>query len=305
MLSKYIRIIIIIFLIVSCVSERIYCQEETQELNKKRLKGVLIGAGALYITAMIGLYQIWYKDYPQSSFHFFNDNDEWFQMDKVGHFTTAYFLSYLGHESLIYCGLDSKNSMWFAGGASFLFLTTIEVFDGFSKEWGASAGDFLSNTSGIILYTAQQHYWKEQKLMMKYSFHQTVNADYRPDLLGNNFVENLVKDYNGQSYWLSANIKSILPNLPHIPDWLNLAAGYSADGMIGAFDNHSFHFNQDVSDISRHRQYFISLDIDLSKIKVNSQVLKMILKGANFIKIPFPAVEINKKDGIKFHPLYF
>ncbi|MFC2100921.1 DUF2279 domain-containing protein [Bacteroidota bacterium] len=305
MKHKFTKFTFIVFLIISFVSGSIYCQEDSIGLNKKRLKTVVIGAGALYVTSMAGLYQLWYKDYPQSSFHFFNDNNEWLQMDKIGHFTTAYYLSNSGYETLRYCGLGSNKSMWYASGASFLFLTTIEVFDGFSEEWGASSMDFLVNTAGIILFSAQQYHWKEQKIKMKFSFHQTTNSDYRPDLLGNNFIENVIKDYNGQSYWLSANIKSFIPKHSQIPEWLNIAFGYSAKGMIGAIDNYSEDLPADISDITRCRQYFMSFDIDLSKIKTNSQLMRMILKAANFIKIPFPALEYNIEDGIMFHTFYF
>src|SRR3712207_8632374 len=31
------------------------------------------------------------------------------------------------------------------------------------------------------------------------------------DLYGSSFAERMIKDYNGQTYWLSANLKSFMP----------------------------------------------------------------------------------------------
>ena len=67
-------------------------------LNKKRQNPVIITEAALASVTLIGLNQIWYADYAKSDFHFINDNDEWLQMDKVGHFYSAYHLGRFGAE---------------------------------------------------------------------------------------------------------------------------------------------------------------------------------------------------------------
>jgi hypothetical protein len=36
------------------------------------------------------------------------------------------------------------------------FLTIVEVFDGFSAEWGASTGDLIANATGTALYVSQE-----------------------------------------------------------------------------------------------------------------------------------------------------
>src|ERR1700757_2226381 len=58
--------------------------------NQKRTIGVVAGETCLASGSLVALSQVWYKDYPRTSFHFFNDNGEWLQMDKCGHATTAY-----------------------------------------------------------------------------------------------------------------------------------------------------------------------------------------------------------------------
>jgi hypothetical protein len=71
--------------------------ENAPALNPKRVRLVNTVAGTLYPVTMFGLYQLWYKDYPMESFHFFDDSGEWLQMDKAGtwlpHTTSARFAS--------------------------------------------------------------------------------------------------------------------------------------------------------------------------------------------------------------------
>lgn len=274
-------------------------------LNKKRVYSVIGGQAIVYASAMTILYQAWYKDYPQSKFHWINDNDEWLQMDKIGHATTAAYFGKFGYEMYRWAGMERKKAIWIGGSAGFAFLTVIEILDGFSTEWGASLGDVIANTSGTALFIGQQLAWDEQRFYLKWSYRPTDYPKYKPDQLGRTDLERLLKDYNGQSYWLSGNIKSFLPEQSKFPAWLNVAFGYGAEGMIGARSNPSFNEGAAVPEFTRYRQYYISLDADLSKIKTRSHFLKFIFNTFNFIKIPFPALEYNKEQGFVFHPLYY
>jgi hypothetical protein len=139
---------------------------------------------------------------------------------------------------------------------------------------------------------------------MKYSFHTTTYAQYNPEQLGSTLLQNMVKDYNGQTYWLSANISSLGLQHTRFPKWISFAAGYGAEGMTGAFSNPSEINGVPVPYSERYRQFYIAPDIDLSRIPVKSKTLKLVLKTIGFIKIPMPTLEFNK-NGVVFHPLYF
>jgi hypothetical protein len=270
-------------------------------LNKKRLAGVLITQGIIYTGSMTGLYFLWYADYPQSSFHFFDDNGEWLQMDKAGHTTAAYLISNIGYESYRWAGMERKKAIWYGGLLSFAFMTNIEILDGFSAEWGFSPGDFAANTAGCLFFVGQQLLWDEQRFKIKYSFHTTEYPQYNPELLGENFIQQMVKDYNGQTYWLSGNISSFLPKKSKFPRWINVAFGYGAEGMTGANTN----VGEPAPDYERYRQFYLSLDVDLSRIRTKSKTLHTILSVVNILKLPFPAVEFNTKGQVLFHPIYF
>lgn len=270
-------------------------------LNKPRRNAVVITEATLGVTTLVGLNQLWYRDYDQSKFHAINDNGEWMQMDKFGHMLTSYHLGRVGVDVLNWSGVSKNNQLIYGATLGLSFLTVVEVFDGYSEEWGFSWGDMASNIAGTGLYVGQELLWKEQRVILKYSFHQTKYADLRPERLGENFLEQAIKDYNGQTYWLSANIHSFFKK-SKVPKWLNVAIGYGAEGMLTGNDEpDSINYpNQD-----RIRQYYLSLDIDLSRIKTKSRILKSLLSVVNFVKIPSPTLEIDSNGKLKFHSIYF
>ncbi len=275
-------------------------------LHKKRLRCVLTTQGAIYVGTLAVLYQAWYKNYPRNGFHWFNDGGEWLQMDKIGHATTSAYLGKFGYEFYRYAGVSRKKAIWLGGSAGFFYLTIVEILDGFSAEWGASPGDIIANAAGTALFIGQQFGWDEQRLNLKWSYHPTEYAQYRPDLLGSGGFESMLKDYNGQTYWLSGNIKAFIHNKDsRFPGWLNVAIGYGASGMLGANSNPPEYNGNPLPDYPRVRKYYLSLDIDLSRIKTRHTGLKFLLNFLGFIKIPFPTLEYNKEQGFVFHPIFF
>lgn len=273
--------------------------KKADTLNTKRRNAIAITASAVTGGTLIALNELWYKDYPKSSFHFKNDNSDWKQMDKMGHFMTSYYLGKLGMEVLDWAGISKKNQLIYGATYGFTFLTAVEVLDGYSDGWGASPGDILANAAGTGLLIGQELLWNEQRITLKYSFHQTEIAKQRPNTLGKNYLQQTLKDYNGQTYWLSANIWSFNKE-SSFPKWINIALGYGADEM---FYGNSKAGNTMLQD--PYRQFYLSLDLDLTKIKTNSELLKTIFSIVNFIKIPAPTLEISSKGDISFHYLYF
>jgi hypothetical protein len=265
-------------------------------LNKKRFAFVTGTEAALYGGSLVGLNELWYKDYPRSSFHSFNDNSEWLQMDKVGHMTTSYYIGRVGVGLNRWSGVDRKKGIWFGGMLGSVYQSTLEMLDGFSSEWGFSWGDFAANTAGSLMVIGQELAWNDQRVVLKFSFHQSEYASYRPELLGSNLQENILKDYNGQTYWLSVNPASFIGPDSRFPKWLNIAFGYGANGMTGGDFNPPYidaEGNQVRFD--RYRQYYLSLDVDLTRIHTRSVFLRTLFYSIGYLKIPAPAIEFSKK----------
>jgi Predicted periplasmic lipoprotein (DUF2279) len=271
----------------------------TKKQINKRVKIATAANIVVYSTSMIALYSTWYKDYPQSNFHVFNDFDEWQRMDKIGHAYSAYTIGKLSMELWRWTGIERKKRIWIGGLSGAFYQTVIEVLDGFSAEWGWSWGDFGANIVGSGMLIAQELAWDEQRIQFKFSTHlknySDPSLDQRSDeIFGNSTAERFLKDYNGQTYWLSTNIRSFFPKSKW-PAWLQVSVGTGAEGMFGATenigkdDNGNVYFNR--TDIKRYRQWYLAPDIDLSKIKTSKKGIKFALTILNVIKFPMPALE--------------
>ena len=281
--------------------------------QKKNRTILVVGANVLgYGATMVGLYNAWYKNYPQTSFHSFNDWPEWKQVDKVGHMYSAYIESFGSMETWRWTGMERKKRIWIGGMSGAAYQTVIEVLDGFSAGWGWSWPDFGANVLGSGVLVAQELAWDEQRVKIKFSFHEKNYSDpalqaRSEELFGRRSSQAFIKDYNGQTYWASATLKSFFPR-SKIPAWFSLAVGYGAEGLFGGTSNYAEDKNGSVifnrQDVKRYRQWYLAPDIDLSKIKTKSQLLKTILSAFTVFKIPAPALEFSNGK-FRMHGLYF
>ena len=275
----------------------------SDSLDKGRRNAVYAGY-ALGVTAgYAGLYHLWYSQKGFADFRFHNDIGDWLQMDKVGHMASAYQMGEYGIRLLRWAGVEERRAVWQGGAAGLLFLTGIEIFDGFSPGYGFSWGDKGANVLGAAMLVSQELLWQEQRFRLKFSYRPSPYAVYRPELLGRSLRESWLKDYNGQTYWLSFSPGSFGEG-GLIPDWLCLSLGYSGGGMTGGSRNPEFNGAGDrLPEFTRYRQYFLSLDVDLTRLEPRSGVLRTLFSAFGFIKIPFPALEYNSVDGMRLRPL--
>ncbi len=294
----YIKQCIIIILAISFINIGV-AQQDTLKKQKLILNCTI---GSLYIGSYLYLNQAWYKPYATSHFHFFNDNPEWLQMDKCGHFFTAYYLNYFLNDLYLSAGYSKKKSRLISSGIALSYMTGIEIMDGFSSGWGFSWGDEAANLLDVsFIYI---NYLLQDPITIKFSFYPSNYYAKNPVLLGSGLPETLIKDYNAQTYWVSF---SPFFKWKKNMEWLCLSLGYGADGMIGARDNYVRKNNtttQDYTNIPRYRQYYLSLDIDLRKINTRKKWLRKVFNCINWIKIPAPTIELKGKN-IYYHPLLF
>ena len=297
---KFIILCLLIINTADCFAQIDTVVDAQKSQNKKILKLASVNA-ALYGSTMVGLYQAWYKNYPQSNFHTFNDWDEWQQMDKIGHVYSAYTMSKFGTELWMRNGIDRNKSIWIGGITGAAYQTIIEFLDAYSAQWGWSWGDVGGNLLGSALFTAQELTWKEQRIQMKTSFHKMEYSDpelnKRSDnIFGKSLAERSLKDYNGQTYWLSTNLSSFFPN-SKIPKWAMVSLGTGASGMFGARANlakdNLGNIIFDRTNISRKRHWYLAPDIDLTKIKTKKKSIKTLLFVLNSLKFPMPAIEFS------------
>ena len=284
---------------------------DSAKIRKRTLAMTGLHVG-LYTGTLLLLNEAWYKDYPRSKFHMFNDWDEWLQMDKAGHVWSAYQLSRVSYAGWRWTGMPEKKAVWLGGISGFGFQTVVEILDGFSEEWGWSWGDFGANFVGSSLFVGQHLAWKEERISLKFSFHKMTYHDPQlnersNELYGSSLPERMLKDYNGQTYWLSANLKSFCKQ-SKLPPWLNVAVGYGATGMFGGTNNiwtdPETGVTIDRSDIQRSRQWYLAPDIDFTRIKTNRKWMRSLFYALNAIKLPAPTLMFSKGK-MTVHGFYF
>ncbi len=302
--------------------------EPAPHFDKRRFWAVTGTGAAVYSGLSVALWNAWYQDYPLTKFHGFDDLGEWNQMDKAGHLFSTWTACNYVFEGARWTGMNRRSALWTSVGVGMGIMSTIEVMDGFSEEWGFSLADMGFNTLGAGLFLSQELGWKEQRIQMKVSgirpgYSQeplyskdgtqiTTLDDRAAGLYGTTFFHVLLKDYNALTVWGSVNIHAFLPNKTDskFPKWLNLAVGYGAGNLYGGFENKwetedGLVFELDPDRYPRYRQYYLSLDVDWSKIPTKHRWLKVSLRALNYLKVPAPALEWNSLGKAKLHCLHW
>ena len=261
---------------------------------------MVITEAATGVAISAGLYFLWYRKHPRSHFHFFNDNDEWLNMDKAGHATTAYNVAALQYNMMRWSGVNKTSSLWIGVGTALAYMSMIEISDGFSAQWGFSPGDMVANIAGTALFATQQETWGQQRILMQFSFHKSIYAKYNPGELGANFLQRMIKDYNGQSYWLSFNLASFMGKT-NFPKWIMADVGYGASGMTGAVTNPSVVDGKAIPAFARQRKLFVGVS---GAFTANHSV--PFPSWVNIFKVPSPVLEWNITNSkVSFRPFYY
>jgi hypothetical protein len=287
-----------IFLYAFLFSQQINWGQSSPQDSIPTKKRVILSSsimGLAYASSLVALNGVWYKEFSKSKFHFFNDGANWMQMDKFGHGFSGYLLSQKAGDLYRWSGVK-KSYPWIGVGIGMSYLGALEFMDAYSQGWGFSTYDVLANFSGGALYLSQELIFKEQLVLPKFSFFPSKYAAYRPEVLGSNFPEQLLKDYNGQTYWFSFPIGGFAPSVKKM-NWLCLSLGYSVDQkLVGDQDAYL--------DFRAARQFLVSLDIDLTRLPIKNSTLKKVLAQLNMIKIPFSALMI-QQGNLSFKPISF
>ena len=296
---------------------------DTTSVHQSRQKILTIGLSTSYIAGSYLLYEAWYKDYPRSSFHFFDDSREWRGMDKAGHVFSSYVQTDLLYSTFLWAGNEPSDALLKASLMSLAYQSTIEIMDGFSQDWGFSWTDQAANILGNSLYLIQEKLWSEQRIQLKfwttpmsYSKEPILSSQWitssslherAQDLYGSSWPVSLLKDYNAQSFWLSTNPGAWKTDSSW-PAFLNLAIGVGAGNLFGGFEN-AWEDNGAKYEVSRlhyprYSRFMIALDYDLSTIRTDKPWLRSLLKFLNYIKWPAPALELNSRGEFTFHLLF-
>jgi uncharacterized protein YfiM (DUF2279 family) len=300
-----------------------------RQFHPKRFWPVMGGAVVADVGVMYGLHQLWYAGSQNTSFRFYSNNprvggaggehdhgwlDDWYtyaQQDKLGHAFVAWRLARVFGAYGRWTGMNDARAGLFGAGASALFQSQVEIFDGFAAQYGFSRTDVLANVAGAALGGLKVAY--PQRLdwfTAKYSYHPSPYR-YR-NLSGRaafNYLGNVLKDYDGISYWLVVRPEELLAGRAKArwPDWLALSVGYSANDITHAISGTQREQRLGPGPAGHHkRQLLISPDIDVlgrSTTRDWPQPLKALAGFFSFVRLPMPALQLT--PDVRWHWVFY
>ena len=267
------------------------------DINSTRLYSILGTMLAIDLIAY-NMQRIVWRQNHLTGFHSINwwvDVHNYQRMDKIGHFTDAYFVSDLTAKAYRWCGLSGESSIWYGALTGWVWMLEIEISDGLFADWGFSWLDLSANTVGSGFFVLQ-HYFPEVLggIHPKFSYH--VSPAWREK----KYVKNpraFIEDYEGMTFWLAINPHHYFPESwkKDFPNWLaplGIAVGYGAAEIAS-----SPQFGKPI--------WYFSLDLDLRKIPIgdDSGIIRFIKSELNFLKFPMPTVRVT--PGEVWYGLYF
>lgn len=277
----------------------------SNQFDARKARGFLAALTISYLLYGVFLYWLWYGGTARTPFHLFDDWHEWLQMDKAGHFLVTFHTAMMAVYVFAWAGYNYKQAAMYGFFVGCFVLLPVEVMDGFSAAWGFSWADIAANVLGPLFAYSQLRGLRKIIFLPKFSYHTTLYTLARPDMFGAGYLQNSLKDYNGQTYWLNIDINAIT-GIKILPAWLHLCIGYGGEAMYGGHDNvwtdkqGQIH---DLSNVARYRQWYLSFDFDFTTV-VKNTVLQRILYPVNIFKVPFPALEFSER-GIVPHWIYY
>lgn len=239
--------------------------------------GLVVGGGwtALHFVKQ----NAWWKK-NATNFHIYYDWDYALWLDKVGHFYGTTILAHSFRSAFEACNFEQEEIVWYGSVMALAFQTYVEIEDGFSPDWGFSPPDMYANILGATFPVLQYYEPFFNNFQFKFSYYPKWAINPHP---ADGRRRILIDDYEGQKYWLSFNVKNLLPNSVsrYWFSWLNIAVGVGGKNING--------WGGGQKDI------FIALDLNTDELPIYGSFQTFIKRSLSFIKLPMPGIRITDK----------
>jgi hypothetical protein len=239
------------------------------------------GTLAFSIPIVMLEYQWWWRDDYRNKPHKFRYEDEgWFEdysmgVDKCGHFFTSYLYFHTFYDLMKWAGYSENTSLWTALAVPAAHAISVELCDGFSR-YSFSGTDLTANFLGMGYAYAQIKVPYLRNFNFKWSYYESsANA-----LLGDD--HGFAADYTGHTYWMSVNMKNVLPEAAaqYWPKYLNLAMGYGASSISWG----------EPRSLAKHKFAF-ALDYNLGALPIMDDTWAMLVHLADKLHYPAPGIK--------------
>jgi hypothetical protein len=224
----------------------------------------------------------WSGDRADKFFYHADWDQEFRDQDKFGHLYGGYHLTRAGHSVLRLGCVSEPAALTIAAVHAAVFQLQIEIWDGFYKKYGFSYPDLLANTIGMGYAVLQEYHPKLKAIKPTLSYSPTAIMRSPKEVRGEIRTS---LDYSGQTYWMSADVKELLPTslAERWPAFIRLSLGHTitdwADPTTG-----SVHRAQ--------RKLLLSLDFEPEALPGNAAWWKTIKRQLSYYHFPAPALQI-------------
>jgi hypothetical protein len=265
-----------------------YPSEYRQKIDWGRF-GIATGVLAASITGLHLLQKSWWPANEFIPFHITDDPEYENNFDKFGHGFGGYYTSFFFKEAFDWSGFDSSQSVLLGGLCGAMYEFYVEIEDGFHRGWGFSPGDAKADIAGATFFVLRNQIDFLRNFQYKWLFYPSGDTLYSKTHTSYNPID----DYEGQSYWFTADVHRMLPvNLkPYWPKWLNIAFG------VGGINLESVDLNSPTGNVydKRLKAYYIGFDFDMEKLIPESDIgiLNFIRRGLSYWHLPAPAYRIS------------
>lgn len=220
-----------------------------------RWRNAAVIGGSVAVVGAYGMHS-WWKDgftgeFRRRSEGAFGRDTQFSGIDKLGHM----YFGYLGTRVLTpifeWVGNAPDASRKLAAFTTWGAMCTVEILDGFSRDYRFSHEDFIANTVGAAMgwFFASYPEW-DDIFDYRLQYRQTRLSNWDP-----------AGDYAGQRYWLMVKADGIqaLRDVP-VLRYLELGVGYGAPG-VDVPDEWIFH------DFAlRRREVFVGLSLNMARV---------------------------------------
>lgn len=179
--------------------------------------------------------------------------------------------------SFVWAGVRPSTASLYGGALSLAFQIYVETEDGFTPSLGFSIGDMVANMTGAVYPLLQYHYASLEHVQPKWSV-------IRSEKFKQGKFRSVIDDYESQYYWLSFNVKELLPDLvPSFwPSFLPIAVGFSVKNIDRRLGGGQW-------------ELYVALDYDFRKLPGEGTFLRAVKHVLNYIHIPAPTVRIRPR----------
>ncbi|MFL5581962.1 MAG: DUF2279 domain-containing protein [Gemmatimonadaceae bacterium] len=246
------------------------------------------------VALLVYFKQAWWSGERADHFFFHSDWDQEFRdQDKLGHAWGGYHLTRAGVELLDLACVSRRKAVLMSAGYAAAFQLQIEIWDGFYEAYGFSYPDIMMNTAGAALAVLHERTPRTRAVKPTIWYKPTA-AWHRRDEHGGN--PRATVDYSGQSYWLSVDVDTLLPQgaRRYWPGFVRLSVGHSVTDWIDP--------NTGAA-MRAKRRILLSLDVDPEKLPGNHPAWRFTKRQLSYLHFPSPALQLTPKvEGIAWYP---